>query len=82
MPKSSLEELRGQIAAGAYAIDSGVVAGDILSKFALIRRVGRMLMREDQEGAAGEAGRGAQARNRRTRPAPSRPPQPRGGRLP
>jgi hypothetical protein len=80
MQKSSLEELKGQIAAGDYAVDSGKVAGAILSTFALIRRVGRRLMSEEEEGAAGEPGRGPQTR-RRTRPAPSHPLQPRRQRL-
>jgi len=44
MPKASIDELRGQIAAGEYAIDSDVLAGDILGKFEVIRRVGRWLM--------------------------------------
>jgi hypothetical protein len=71
MAKSSLAELRGQIAAGEYAIDSGELAGDILSKFAVIRRVGRWLMSEDE--AAAEPGRAAAPRSRGTRAAPSQP---------
>jgi hypothetical protein len=50
MPKSSLEELRGKISTGEYAIDSGMLAADILSKFALIGRVRRLLV-SDEEGS-------------------------------
>jgi hypothetical protein len=50
MRAPSLEELRGQVAAGTYAIDSGDVAGTILSNFALVRRVGRELRREERAG--------------------------------
>jgi hypothetical protein len=64
MPKDSLEELKGQIAAGQYAIDPGILAGDILSKVALIKRVRRMLVREDDQ-AAGPEERGAPARRHR-----------------
>ena len=52
MPKTSLEELRGRISAGEYAIDSGTLAGDILSKFALIGRVRRLLVGDDDEATA------------------------------
>jgi hypothetical protein len=77
MPKSSLEELRGQISAGEYAIDSGALAGDILSKFALIRRVGRLLMSEEAAGDA-ETGADRQAPDRRQgRSASPSPLQPR-----
>jgi hypothetical protein len=83
MPKSSLEELRGQIAAGEYAIESSALAGDILAKFAVIRRVGRRLRSEDAEGAATD-GRGAPQtrRSRGPQPAPSRPHRSRDERLP
>ena len=58
MPTSSLDELRGQISAGQYAIDSGEVAGEILTKFALVRRVTRQLMQEDDAPASrGPGGR-------------------------
>ena len=50
MAKSSLDELRAKIAAGEYAIDSGALAGRILTDFAVIRRVRRIVM-----GAAGSA---------------------------
>lgn len=63
--KSSLHELRGMVAAGQYAIDSRELAGDMLSKFALVRRVGRDLLGEDDEGAAGDVGRAPQASRRR-----------------
>ncbi|HLM31837.1 MAG TPA: flagellar biosynthesis anti-sigma factor FlgM [Solirubrobacterales bacterium] len=50
MAKSSLDELREKIAAGEYAIDSGALAGRILTDFAVIRRVRRIVI-----GAAGSA---------------------------
>ena len=79
----SPEELRGQIAAGRYPIDSGALAEDILSKFATIRRVRRVMMGEDEEASAGEAGRAAQSRARRgSRPASLRPRPSRSERLP
>ena len=62
MPKASVEELKGRIAAGEYAIDSGKVAGKILTDFALIRRVKRLLM---GEGALDEATRTPGPRSRR-----------------
>jgi hypothetical protein len=86
MGNSSLEELKGQIAAGEYAIDSRMVADKILSTFAEIRRVGRSLMSEDvegaedAEGAAGEPARGPQLESqtrRGSRPTSSSPLQPR-----
>jgi hypothetical protein len=82
MPKASLEELKGRIAAGEYAIDSGKLAGAIFSKFELIRRVRRGLMGEDEEGAAGEAGRGPQPRGRRRARPASHPLKPRSEPLP
>jgi hypothetical protein len=45
--RSSLDELKGQIAAGAYTIDSRELAGEIVDKFALVRRVTRVLMSEE-----------------------------------
>ena len=57
MPHASLEELRGKISTGEYAIDSGKLAADILSKFALIRRVRRLLTSDEQAGAATDAAR-------------------------
>jgi hypothetical protein len=57
MPHASVEELRGKISTGEYAIDSGKLAADILSKFALIRRVRRRLTSDEEAGAATEARR-------------------------
>ena len=48
MPTSSLKELGEQISAGEYAVDSDKLAGEMLSKFALIRRVRRLLARSEQ----------------------------------
>lgn len=77
METVSVEELRKQISAGEYSIGSAELAGEIVTKFALIRRVGR-LMSEGEEGAAGEADRGPQPRRRRrARSEPSRPIEPR-----
>jgi hypothetical protein len=59
MSAFSPEELRGQIAAGKYAVDSGTLAEHIISEFATIRRVRRMLMSEEG-GATAETGRAAQ----------------------
>ena len=71
MQKASLEELRGKISTGEYSVDSGTLAADILSKFSLIGRV-RDLLVDDEEGAAGDAGRTAQPRGRRgSQPGPS-----------
>jgi hypothetical protein len=64
MPKSSLEELRARISAGSYTVDSGRLAGDILSKFALIRRVRREMIGEGN-GVPGDARRGRNASDRR-----------------
>jgi hypothetical protein len=77
MATSSVAELKGRIAAGEYAVDSRKVAGEILFKSVMIRRVARM-MSEDEEGAAG---RGAQSR-RRARSQGSQPTRPRRERLP
>ena len=63
MPKQSLEELKGQIAAGEYTVESVQLAGTILSTVGLIRRVKRTLVAE--ETAEGDAGRGRQPRTRR-----------------
>jgi hypothetical protein len=68
MRKASLEELRGQISSGEYGVDSRKVAADILSKFALIGRVRKLLVGDEEEGAAGRAP--ARPR-RRSRPGPS-----------
>jgi Anti-sigma-28 factor, FlgM len=69
MPKASLEELKGQIASGQYAVDPGALADDILSKFAVIRRVARRLTSEDEAAGGGAA---TSTRDRGSRPAPSR----------
>ena len=78
MAKSSLEELKGQVAAGQYAIDPADLAGDMLSKFDLVRRVRRLIGEdEDEDRAADEGGRAAPARRSRgARPASSLPPKP------
>jgi hypothetical protein len=73
MPKSSMEELKGQVAAGQYAIDAGVVAGDILGKFALVRHVRRHLTGEDaaraeRPGSLPRRRRGAARPTRRSSP--------------
>jgi hypothetical protein len=82
MPKSSMEELKGQIAAGQYAIDPGVLAGDILSKLALIRRVRRLLLGDDEQGGMTGVDRSLQARRQRgSAPAKGRSAQPRNNRL-
>jgi hypothetical protein len=71
MRKASLEELRGQISAGDYGIDSGKVAADILRKFSLIGRVRQLLVDEEDEGAEDDR-RGSEIRPRRGgRPGPS-----------
>ncbi len=49
MPDASLEELKRRIAAGEYAIDSRKLAGELLSKMALVRRVARFLTEEGRE---------------------------------
>jgi hypothetical protein len=54
MAPDSLTELKGRISAGEYAVDSSEVAGEIITKFALVRRVTRQLMREESQAAAGE----------------------------
>jgi hypothetical protein len=79
MAASSLDELKGKVAAGEYAIDAGMVAGTILSNFSLIRRVGRTLRSEDEDGGTGEDRPGPPNR-RRERPAPH-PLRPRSERL-
>ena len=68
MRKASLEELRGQISSGEYGVDSGKLAADMLSKFALIGRVRQLLVGDDEDSAASRAP--ALAR-RRSRPGPS-----------
>jgi hypothetical protein len=77
MPMSSLEELSGQISAGDYTIDSRELAGDIVAKFALVRRVGRLLMSEGEA----DAERGPQPGSRRRASEPSPPLRPRRERL-
>jgi hypothetical protein len=57
MPKASLDELRGRVSAGEYDVDAGALAGDMLSKFELIRRVRRMLMSGDEPGDPGVVAR-------------------------
>jgi hypothetical protein len=66
MPKASLDELKGQIAADAYAVDSRVVAGTILTNFELIRRVRRRLMGEDEKEAPPPRTRRGSPAGRRT----------------
>ena len=74
MPDTSLEELKRRIAAGEYAIDSRKLAGELLSKTALVRRVARFLT---EEGRDQDASRGpSTARSRTRRGAPSSPKQP------
>ena len=74
MPDASLEELKRRIAAGEYAIDSRKLAGELLSKMALVRRVARFLT---EEGREEDATRGPSAARGRTRGgAPSSPKQP------
>jgi hypothetical protein len=65
MATSSLDELKGKVAAGEYAIDSGMLAGTILTDFALVRRVGRTLRSEDGDATAGEGGLAPQPPSRR-----------------
>jgi hypothetical protein len=73
MPTSSFSELKRRVSAGEYAVDSGELADDILSKFALIRRVRRSVISEEAAAAEAEARRGAKARGRRREPAGLRP---------
>ena len=80
MPKSSVEELRGQVAAGQYAVDPRVLADDIVSKLALIRRVRRVLLGEDEQGRASQAPTGFWASRRRGSVPQRRSGQPRGER--
>ena len=49
MRKASLQELRGRISAGKYKVDSSDLAADILSKFALVGRVKKLLVSEDRD---------------------------------
>jgi hypothetical protein len=63
MPVSSVEELKRRIAAGDYAIDSGKVAHEIVSKIAIVRRVKRTLAKEG-DAAADVAARGPRPRTR------------------
>lgn len=68
----SLEALKGRIAAGEYAVDSGKVADAMVWKPATIRRVKQILADEDEEPAPTDATRGAPARARGARPSSSR----------
>jgi hypothetical protein len=61
MAASSLDELKGRISAGRYAVSPADVADEIVSKFTLVRRVSR-LMRD------GEAERGQRRDRGRGRP--------------
>ena len=82
MPEAFLEDLKRRIAAGDYAVDSGNVAGAILSKMALVRRVGQFLASEGEE-ASTEAARSPRPRTRGGSPSsPSHPLQARRERLP
>jgi hypothetical protein len=65
MPMSSIEELKAQVAGGGYAIDPDELAGAILTKFAIARRVGRRLISEDEESGADD-GRGRRPRRARS----------------
>ena len=65
VPTTSLEQIRGQISTGKYAIDSSEVAGEILTKLATVRRVRRLM----NEGKGEERAPGPRPR----RPAPSEP---------
>jgi hypothetical protein len=56
MPKSSMEGLKRQIAAGKYAVDSRVVAGAIVDKLALIKRAQREMEAADDEAGGETAG--------------------------
>jgi hypothetical protein len=49
MEATALDDLKRRIATGEYAIDSASVAGAILSKMAVIRRVRRSLVREAEQ---------------------------------
>jgi hypothetical protein len=70
MSATSLDELRGQISAGTYAIDSKELAADLLSKAALIRKVKSMLLNQDEQRSPAESGRATRPRGA-ARPAPS-----------
>jgi hypothetical protein len=59
MAASSLDELKGRISAGQYEVSSADLADEIVSKFALVRRVSRQM----REGEA-EAGRPSRGRDR------------------
>ena len=80
MAKTSLEELRGRVAAGEYAIDSGALAGVILVDFALVRRVRRLLVGAGDERGEEDGGTSSR-RRRRLREGPVRPLLPRRERL-
>ena len=61
--KHSLAELKHRIALGEYAVDPGVLAGEILWKLDVVRRVRRDLAADDSRGS--EADRSRQPRSRR-----------------
>jgi Anti-sigma-28 factor, FlgM len=56
MATSSVEELKGRISAGRYAVSSADVADEIVAKFALVRRVSRQLREDEDERAAPRGG--------------------------
>jgi len=74
MPTARLDEIRGEISKGAYAIDSSAIAAEILTKAALVRMVKRLLMSEDEGRSPVDAGR-ADRPERRVRAERSTPPR-------
>lgn len=80
MAKASLEELRGRVAAGEYAVDAAELAGVILADFSLVRRVRRLLIGASEE-PPDEGGGSSWRRRRRQRAGPARPLLPRRERL-
>jgi hypothetical protein len=66
MTASSLEELKGRISAGQYAVSSADLASEIIAKFALVRRVSRQLHDDERE-----RGGGPGADRERSHPSPS-----------
>ena len=65
MRDASVEELKRRIASGRYPIDSRAVAEAILSKTAIIRRVKRSLMRQDEAIAGDQDPPGTRTRGQR-----------------
>jgi hypothetical protein len=61
MTTFSVEELKRQVSAGEYKIGAAEIAGEIVTKFALMRRVERLM----SEGEEGGTDRGPQPRRRR-----------------